>query len=169
MVAVKCLSFANRCTRHLLSVSCTTIVSIVWSRVLDAVEKEASVMSPTVDKASCNENKGDSLLNPGHRRDSVVLWLPDWNSAVLMPLWRALSTDLELVVLKKSPKTQSECMQKGKRSTFLQGKCWNSMPGYTISISSLFELYSRIQKRFGLKKTHPSSNNGYNHTFERKN
>lgn len=62
-------------------------------------------------------------MNPGHSWDSVVLWLPDWNSAVLMPQWRALSTDLELVVLKKSPKTQNKCMQKGKISTFLQGKC----------------------------------------------
>lgn len=41
--------------------------------MLDAAEKEVSVMSPTVDKASGNENEGDSLLNPGHRQDSVVL------------------------------------------------------------------------------------------------
>lgn len=89
--------------------------------MLDAAEKEASVMSPTVDKASCNENKGDSLLNPGHRRDSVVLWMPDWNSAVLMPLWRALSTDLELVVLKETQNTE-QMQAERENKYFLAGK-----------------------------------------------
>lgn len=61
-------------------------------------------------------------MNPGHSRDSVVLWLPDWNSTVLMPLWRALSTDLELVVLKKEPQNTEQMHAERENKYFLAGK-----------------------------------------------
>lgn len=89
-----------------------------------------------------------------------------------MPLCQSLSTGLELVVLEKSPKTQSKCTQKEKISTFVAGEMLKQHARLYNQHFFIILVALEFRKGLGLKKNqkqpHPSSNNGYNHTFERK-
>lgn len=88
-----------------------------------------------------------------------------------MPLCRGLSTGLELVVLEKSPKTQSKCTQKGKIGTIVAGEMSKQHARLYNQHFFIILVILEFRKGLGLKKKthHPSSNNGYNHTLERKN
>jgi len=86
-----------------------------------------------------------------------------------MPLCRGLSAGLELVVLEKSPKTQSKCMRKGKIGTFIAGEMSKQRGRLYNQHFFIILVVLKFRKGLGLKKNHPGSNNGYNHTFEGKN
>lgn len=119
-------------------------------------------MSPTVDKASCNENRGDSLLN-----------LQTQAGGCSCPAARLghCSADAPLQGSEERPGAcrpgeehqnhASKCAhRKEKWVPSLQRKCWNSMPSYTISISSLFQLYYNSEKVWPLKKKNPAATMG---------
>lgn len=99
-------------------------------------------MSPTVDKASCNENRGDSLLNL--RTQAVVVQL-------LMPLCRALRSGQELAGPEKSTKTMPANVHTERKNGYL--RCRGNVETACQVIQSAFLHHfscTTIQKRFGL-------------------
>lgn len=106
-------------------------------------------MSPTVDKASCNENRGDSLLNLWTQ--AVVVQLLGWGIAVLMPLCRALRSGQELAGPEKSTKTMPANVHTERKNGYL--RCRGNVETACQVIQSAFLHYfscTTIQKRFGL-------------------
>lgn len=83
-----------------------------------------------------------------------------------------LSTVLELVVLERRLKTQSKCTQRGLIGTLVAEEMSKQHARLYNQHFFIISVVLELRKGLGLKKTqtqHPSSNNGYNHTFECKN